>query len=360
MHPIKKTIPAIALSVMTLFGTPVHGAESTAVYSLDQIKTKVFAQNLEYKRALQDIEIAEFTLEKAEDDKGLVMNSALETAKHKEYYIDSAETELAYAQWKLKEKAEELELKIKDDYYNLLITNTELALQQQHVARMNAELEDVRTKISLGLATLSTATTLQIAIDKENLTVQALKNDKSNLMNSLNLLMREDLTKPFLPASVDIPVGNYTGDLNTAIKTALAADGDLAYLDAEGDLLANEVAIYTDLNDDESYNRTIVTTKTAVNQKRFDYTDKEITRSYDIRIQYIDLLNLQANSEIQQFAIDNLALDLKIATERFKVGMVTQNSLDDIEADLAAAKLELEKRHLESYLAAEALKNDLK
>ncbi len=360
MYRIKKTLPAIALSVMTLLGTPVYGVESTTVYSLAEIKTKVFAENLEYKRALQDIEIAQYTLDKADDDKGLVTTTALETAKHKEYYIDSAEAELAYAQWNLKEKAEELELKVKDDYYNLLIANTELALQQQKVAHLNAQLEDVRTKISLGLATLSTATTLQISIDKENLTLQALKNDKSNLMNSLNLLMSGDLTKPFLPASVDIPVGVYTGDLNAAIKTALAADGDLAYLDAEGDLLAKEVSIYTDLNDDDSYNRTIVAKKTAVNQKRFDYTDKEITRSYDLRLQQLNLLTLKANCEIQQYAIDNLALNLKIETERYKVGMVTENSLDAIEEDLAFAKLELEKRQLATYLAAEALKNDLK
>lgn len=352
----------LSFLLVTIISLNVSGSEDiNKNVTLESLETQIINNNLEIKRANENIMIAEYKLDKAEDDQGRVMSTSIETAKTHEYYIDEANMNLDYANWQLKEKEEALTLLGQEYYYTYLLLLEELQLQQQKIERLYDELDNLNSKLILGLTTQSAINESQLAIDKETLALESLSNQKKSLFLDLNLLMNNNLDTSLLVNSARIPYQEYNVEnLNELIEETLTEHGELIKLDAEGDLLSLESRIYDDYNSNDQYDRTIININEKLSQKRFDYKDLKLSLEYDIRIQYNNILNAYDTYRIQELTIKNLELELDVKQKRYDVGLETESTIKELKEQLAFSKLEFKKIKLDYYLVVEKFKNLLK
>lgn len=328
---------------------------------IDSLELHILKNNLEIKRALQSIVIANFKLDEAEENQFSGALTLIESQKNLKYYIDEANMNVAYALWEYEEKKFEILLEGKKQYYSYLLLNEKINLQEQKVERLRKALEDSKTKASLGLATSASISSAGFTLDNETFILNGLYNDKEVLYLDLNVLMNWDMDTPLVLDEADIPFEVYVkDDLSKAIESAIKNNGELAKLDVEKSLIDIENTIYSSNNGSGEYDRMITGFNEDIINLSYDIRDLEQSIEYDVRSQYNQLLNLYDTVLIQELKVKNIGYDKLAASKRYEVGLTTEDLVKDLEEQLSFESLKLQEEKLKYYVAVEQFKNLVK
>lgn len=349
------------LILVSIFVVPVLGKSGKSEDSkidLNVIHNNIINKNVEFQRYKERVKIADYKLDKAEYQIGQVGSSWVETNKRREYYPKEAKMNLDYAKWQKTKKEQELVLKGEKFYFDYLLLEEEILLEEEKINRLKNSLEDIQKKIALGLETKSALSDIELIIEKEKLILKNLTNEKEKISMELNVLMNLDMNKQLDVVVVGIPSEEYIADdLENLIEKALTENGEIAKIDVEHSLAYMEKDIYQQHDYKNEYEDKIISLKEKVVEKRYDFEDEKVNAEYEIRSKYNTFLNSKDELTIKVLQIQNLEVDLEVAKKRFDVGFITKDVVEELQEQIGFQKLNLKKAKLSYYIAMEEFKN---
>jgi outer membrane protein len=130
---------------------------------------------------------------------------------------------------------------VKQAYYGLVQAVLLKKVQEDALARSKKQLEVTTSKYELGSASLSEKLKAQVNVARDSVTLLQRDNDIKNAEFNLNLLLNRDVTQPVLPIDTLGQVA-FTLSLDQCVETALADNPSLKKSDA--DYSAARVAVW--------------------------------------------------------------------------------------------------------------------
>lgn len=361
MNRIKKTTQNIIL-ILLLFSLtiiPSFGSEdNNSEIDLTYMKKEILSNNLEIKRAKEAYAYDHYKKNQAEDKKGSIGNSVIESQKNLNYNIVEADMNLDYSRWLKEQKEQELLLDATGKYYEYLLLEEEIQLEKAKINRLKDNLTDTKKKFELGMGIHYDISVAELAINQAEFTLNTLEDQKKALWLAFNVLMNSNLDISLTLKDEVIPYEDYVvEDMESLITDAILENGELEKLKDEYELMKIEKGIYEKINKYGSYDSNITSIKKAQNQKNYDILDKELSIEYTIRSEYNNLLNAESSLAIIELQIENMELDLESVKKRYEVGLVTQSVVNQSKEQLAFKKLSLDKEKLNYYLSVQQFKN---
>ena len=325
-HIIRWIIAVAAITTIAV-ALPIVGSESDHKnVTLESIETRILGNNLEVVRVNENVMIAEYKFDEAEDnmyDGG----TAIESRKKVDFYPIEAQMNLDFAIWTQSNTKESVVLDGINQYYTYQLLLEEITLENNKIKRLEEALETVNLKIDLGNATINDRTSATLAIEQEKFTMQKLINDRDRLFLDLNVLMKYDLDTQLVLEKVTVPFEIYaTENVGEDVTLLLATNGDLAKLEDQLNLARIELKIYNAKNTSGSYDTTIISIKEAVSKYNLDIKDKKLSLEYDVRSKYNAVLSAYDSVLIKELELEDLQLTLDINTNTGEIDLADCDS----------------------------------
>lgn len=356
---LKWLISSGLLVISLLVALPIIGSESDHKnVTLQSIKTRVLGNNLEIVRVNENVMIAEYKLDEAEDNKLKGGSSSIESSKNNQYYPIEAQMNLDYAEWQQTATKERVVLEAYKQYYSYFLLLDKIELQQGKMARLEEDLKQVETKISLGTATLTAKNSAELAIKQASFDLQKLIDQRDAAFLDLNVLMKYDLDTPLVLEAEPVPYEVYsTESVTKDVEKVLEENGDLAKLESQLELASIDLNIYINHNGSGQYDKTITSKKEAISDLNLDVKEKKLNLEYEVRSMYNGLLSAKDTVEIKSLELENMEMALDVAQKRYDVGFETITSLNIAKENVETAIVALEEAKLAYYIEVETYKN---
>ncbi|MDN5352790.1 MAG: hypothetical protein PWQ12_1711 [Clostridiales bacterium] len=355
----RRHLTGMVLAAALLVGSvPVPSSASDRALTLAQAQEIALSGNLAIKQAEENASVADYKLEYAYDDVGSVGTDAVETAKHKEYYEKEAEYGSDFAYWALEQTKREQALLVATSYMNLVHLDREALYQKQVVSDLEAQLSRVEKSIEAGKAVPSEKEKVLLEIEKAKNIVSQIDHQTAEEKRQFNQLLGQDLTASVVVQAMDIPLEAISvDDMQALIDNQIERNGDLERIHDDKALLSIELDVYESLNYLGEYDRTIVSIKEGITQKRHEYDMYRLQMDYDIRSEYNDLQNAYDACLIQELTVANLQIDYDTALKKKEIGLLTAEAVDGYAEKLERAKLDSESLKITYYVLAEDFSN---
>lgn len=351
---IKKA--AISLSALVLMVSPIVGAETNTLdMRYDTYIQEVKNENLEIDRAKEEVMIAEYTLDKLDDRKGMGSTS-LERQLSRRYNVDEAQMNLDYAKWTREITERQVELDASVNYYRYFVLKDQRRLIKDRIDLLEDQLEKTKIKVSLGTAVQSDVLDAELAIKKAELEQLGIDHDMDQLVLQLNRYMDADLTTALSLDMMTIPTPEYSvKDMDELMEQVLEYNGEIRKAKDTNSLKVTYINALEDSGSDED-GPDVITAKKEASNANFNINDQTVALEYDILSSYNNLLNAKDQLSIHTLQLENLNRQLTIVKTRYDLGLVTEDAVEEAKLAVSEEELSYDQAKLDYYEQAESFK----
>ncbi|MCS7241123.1 MAG: TolC family protein [Candidatus Caldatribacterium sp.] len=227
----------------------------------------------------------------------------------------------------------QLALEIEEAYYNVLKAERAFTLAQENLARVEKQLEDVRTKFSLGVVAKIDVLRSELEVDRARLEVEKARENLALSRMSLGSILGRGLEAQFtLSSSLDfVPEAI---DLDACIQYALAHRPEVKEKEETLALRKKELEVLT------SYTPPLEREKTKIRLAIAETELADVKESIilEVRQRFSELLAAQKNVPIAEKSVAVARETLNVQRARFEAGVITLLDLLDAQNDLYEAE----------------------
>jgi outer membrane protein TolC len=361
MKTRKSKINALLIStvlVLTLI-SPIFGTESqNEKINIRNFEEAILVTDIEITRTKKAAAIEQYNLKSAEADEHTAGDSDLETKRNRGYNVKKAQKDLDYTFWLVSEKEKSVVLEGKDNYFNYLLKQDEIALQKSKIARLKKELAKIETKISLGTAVQSLKVSKELEISKEEFNLVTLEFDLESIALQLNKSLKWDLETTIDVFPTDIPTVVFdVEDLVAVVETVFENHGEVNKLNIELELAEMDLEFLEEDENNEEDDRVIIDAKADIDNLKLDIQAKKLNLEYDIRSTYNSVLNSKDQLAIKELELENLEYNLEITNKRYNVGLEVIASVEADQEAVDFGEQALKQARLDYYIQVETYKS---
>lgn len=230
-------------------------------------------------------------------------------------------------------KRMQLALEIEEAYYNVLKAERALTLARENLNRMEKQLEDVRTKFSLGMVARIDVLRNELEVDRAKLDVEKARNSLDLARAKLGALLGKGLEATFT-LSTSLTFEPQPLDLGTCVAYALEHRPEVKEKEESLALRKKEVEVLT------SYTPALEREKARINLSvaEAELEDTKESIILEVRQKFSDLLSAQQNVPIAEKNVEVARESLSIQKARFDAGVITLLDLLDAQSSLYEAE----------------------
>lgn len=288
-------------------------------------------------------------------------------------YPFSREHEIKELEWERDEKQNEVIIASTSAYYDILIQEQLIELQEKKIARLTKALDNKKQKINYGLETVVSLIDDETNLKDANTNLEKLKNDEKVLRMKLNMKTGNTVDKILNLKQVEIPYSTFeVKDLNDVVENMVTKYHTITSLIEKEEIDEKEKEIanrYTGFNTTEIEN--------ALNpngdfKNREETLDDEITEIHykmddekkniesKVRIDYNNILKIKNNIEMKKLDYEKANILFETEKSKLQNGSSTEIQYNLAEENILSALCDYNKAKLDYYIAVENFKNYIK
>lgn len=371
----KVRVVILSLAILGMFTTavtPVFGVseESTGAVDINVVISAIASGNSSLKLYDKKIKISQAKI-----------NEVVEVPDHETDYKREMrlnvnpgrrELELVNLLWDKAKKQDEIVLSSKQYYYQYVVQDEMIELQQSKIERLKKVLDNKKQGIDIGTEAGYNLIDDQVNLNDAQTTLSGLINEKENIRMKLNINMGKSVDAAINVKSVDIPYEEYKLDnlddivakMSKGYHTITAMNEEMRMDTKEKDIADK---YDTDLNQlvraaspNTDYKSWSETLGDIIVNLGYDVTDEARNVESKVRTDYNNVLNLDNNVLSKKLDCDKAETVLSAEQARLNVGQNTQITVDAAAETLKAATLELNKAKIEYFVSVQQFKNYIK
>lgn len=227
----------------------------------------------------------------------------------------------------------QLALQIEEAYYNVLKAERALNLAQENLARLEKQLEDVRTKFSLGVVAKIDVLRNELEVDRARLEVERARENLTLSRMDFGRILGKGLEAQFTLSS-SLEFTPETVDLDSCIQYALEHRPEVKEKEETLALRKKELEVVTSYT--PPLEREKAKTNLAIAEAELAETKESIV--IEVRQRFSELLAAQKNVPIAEKSVAVARETLNIQRARFEAGVITLLDLLDAQNDLYEAE----------------------
>lgn len=288
-------------------------------------------------------------------------------------YPFSREHEIKELEWERDEKQNEVIIASTSAYYDILIQEQLIELQEKKIARLTKALDNKKQKINYGLETVVSLIDDETNLKDANTNLEKLKNDEKVLRMKLNMKTGNTVDKILNLKQVEIPYSTFeVKDLDDVVENMVTKYHTITSLIEKEEIDEKEKEIahrYTGFNTTEIEN--------ALNpngdfKNREETLDDEITEIHykmddekkniesKVRIDYNNILKIKNNIEMKKLDYEKANILFETEKSKLQHGSSTEIQYNLAEENILSALCDYNKAKLDYYIAVENFKNYIK
>ncbi len=311
---------------LVLVGFCAFGEEAKTLPSLSL--KEAITLGLQESRAVRRAELALKAQEVAyrEGKANLLLNPSVVSELQLENTWRSAQRSFALTRM-------QLALQIEEAYYNVLKAERALSLARENLARLEKQLEDVRTKFSLGVVARIDVLRNELEVDRARLEVERAEENLALSRMNLGSILGRGLEAQFtLSSSLDFTPEVL--DLDACIQYALEHRPEVKEKEEALALRKKELEVVT------SYTPPLEREKAKINVAlaEVELADTRESVILEVRQRFSELLAAQENVPIAEKNVTVARETLNIQRARFEAGVITLLDLLDAQSSLYEAE----------------------
>ncbi len=357
MNKRRSALILSGILVASLFSPVFSSADEIEKINLRNFEETILITDMDITKGKKEVAIKQVELNRAKDNENTSGDTDIESKKNRGYNVKEATKNLEYQRWLLDEIKEQVVIDGTRNYFNYLLKSDEIELQKSKILRLNKELGQIKTKISLGTAVQSMKVTKELEITKEEFVITKLEFELESLALELNKSLLWDLETTIDVFDMNIPTVTYeVENIEAVVEDVLENHGEMLKLTEELEL--NEMyleILYTE--DDEDEDDEIIDAKADVADIKLNITNKKMSLEYDVRSSYNNLLNIKDQLTIKGLEIENLEYNHVITQKRYDVGLEVVSKLEAEEEVIEFGYYGLKQAELDYYIQVESFKN---
>lgn len=311
---------------LVLVGFCAFGEETKTLPSLSL--KEAITLGLQESRAVRRAELALKAQEVAyrEGKANLLLNPSVVSELQLENTWRSAQRSFALTRM-------QLALQIEEAYYNVLKAERALSLARENLARLEKQLEDVRTKFSLGVVARIDVLRNELEVDRARLEVEKAEENLTLSRMSLGSILGKGLEAQFTLSS-SLEFTPEVLDLDACIQYALEHRPEVKEKEEALALRKKELEVVT------SYTPPLEREKAKINVAlaEVELADTKESVILEVRQRFSELLAAQENVPIAEKNVTVARETLNIQRARFEAGVITLLDLLDAQSSLYEAE----------------------
>ncbi|WMJ80770.1 TolC family protein [Clostridium sp. MB40-C1] len=280
------------------------------------------------------------------------------------------EQEIKDIEWERDQAQDKAIVESTKGYYEIMLQDQLIQLQQKTIERMKKLLEYKKAKIDAG-----TESAVSLIDDEANLKdaevkLQQLKNDEEKIRMELNMKIGTPVDKKLNLKKAEIPYKIYeVKNLESVVETMLKKYYTITSLITKEDIDSREKAIvHTYVKDDKNELENAINPKGDYKERENQLEDDIVETKYKlddekknieakIRMDYNNIINLNNDIKVKKLDCEKAETMLKTEKTKFEAGTGTELEVKAAEEKVLSASCEYNKAKLDYYVAVEQFKN---
>ncbi len=362
-------VSTMIMSFMLMFGSvPVMGASdsSTGNSDLNALISKAKDENPSLALYDKKIAISKIAAARADDP------ADDETDYQKEMRLkvnpDRRDLELENLQWDRDVEEESVVLDTKKYYYQSIIDDKLIEIQNNKIARLSKAIEDKKLGIQVGTEAETSLINDQVNLSSAETTLLQLKNDKQDNSMKLNLNIDSSVSADHTFQMVDVPYEEYTvKDINGLAEDMSEDYHSIKSMKKELHLDIVEEGIAKDYDDGKNmleraaypntdYKSYAETLSDTITNLEYTIDDEKRNINAKVRTDYNNILNLNNSVQDKQLEYQQALIQYNSEKAKLDVGMSTQSKCDEARENLDTAQWAYNQAKLDYLVSVEQFK----
>ncbi|MCY6370978.1 TolC family protein [Clostridium ganghwense] len=368
---IKVLTAAIALvGILSVGAKSAWGAaDKNSQIDINDIIRLTTSNNSELSVFKQKIEVRDKWYHDALEEKSKESNYQKDMRK----YINPfrRQEEIKNLEWQKDQKQDEVVLSTTKAYYDIMLQNQMIELQEKKIERLKKLLEYKKEKIKIGTEAATSLIDDETNLKDAEMKLQQLKNSEESLRMELNMKIGNPVDKKLNLKKAEIPYKPYeVKNLEAVIEKMLTKSHTITSMIEEQKIDIKEKDILEDYenatnaseleraaNPSGDYKARIEDLEDQLIELKYKMDDEKKSIEAKIRMDYNSILNAKDDVQVKKLDYEKAQTLLKTEKAKFDAGRSTKIQCDAAEESVLMASCEYNRAKLNYYVAVEKFKN---